>query len=83
MVYTKNIGETKLITKNYDIFVDDKFIDASTYSVSYANSTTPMELHNIQETALFNVSTNLGNGAHRVRVVSEFGVSTEDVFAVS
>lgn len=71
-IYVKNIGDTKLITADFDIFVDDIYI--YNYSTYYAsNLSKNMSIMFIQETGVFVKNKVLGSGSHKVKLVSGYG----------
>ncbi len=78
-VYVKNVGETKLITSNFDIFVDGGF--SNNYTVYYANNLSKkMELLQLQQTAAIIHNIDLGAGSHTIKINTEYGVGDEDYF---
>jgi len=73
-VYLKNIGKTKLVVGDFDMFIDDDYI--TNYSVYYAdNLSKELELLNLMSTAVFVKEYNLTTGSHKVKLVTGFGGS--------
>lgn len=71
-VYVKNIGDTKLITSDFDVFIDNDYI--YNYTVYYAsNLSKTMDVMVISETGVFVKTKVLGSGSHKVKVVSGYG----------
>ena len=78
-VYVKNVGETKLVTRNFDVFLDNEYL--TNYNISYANNfSNLMTLMQIQDTAAVIIPKTLNSGTHEIKVVSEYGVGDEDSF---
>ncbi len=71
-IYVKNIGETKLATEQFDVFIDNVYI--TNYSTYYAsNLSKPMTILGSGQTGVFVKTKALSVGTHEVKVVSEFG----------
>ncbi len=71
-VYVKNIGETRLLTGDFDLYIDDDYV--YNYSVFYANDTsTQLNVLNIQQTSVFVKDKPLSSGSHKVKIVSGYG----------
>jgi len=80
-VYVKNIGETKMYTKNLDIFINNAFYND--FNSSYAdNLSKPMILFEPQNTLTIIKNINLGSGTHEVRVNTEYGNAASDSFNI-
>ena len=73
-VYLKNIGNTKLITQDFDFFINDEYI--FNYSVFQAdNLSVQLDVQLIQQTAVFVKEKYLAAGSHEVKLVSGYGGS--------
>lgn len=75
-VYLKNTGSTKLVTEDFDFFINDAFIsDFSVYDPS--DLSTNLSLLLVSETAAFFKNITLSSGTHEVKLVSGYGGSGE------
>jgi archaellum component FlaF (FlaF/FlaG flagellin family) len=73
-VYLKNIGETRLVTESFDLFIDEAYI--ADFNVTEPNDFTENKTTlNIQETAAFVTNIVLNSGSHEVKLVSGYGGS--------
>jgi archaellum component FlaG (FlaF/FlaG flagellin family) len=73
-VYVKNIGETKLISRDFDLYVNDAYI--VDYNVtSPSNFTVSQDVVNIQDTVAVISENVLSSGSHKVKIVSGYGGS--------
>jgi archaellum component FlaG (FlaF/FlaG flagellin family) len=80
-VFVKNIGETQLPIKNFDVFVNNDY--KTTYSVVYASNTSKtMIVMNPQDTAQFIIPVSLSAGTHEVKIISGYGVGDDDTFNI-
>lgn len=78
-IYVKNLGETKLKTSLFDVFIDDSFQD--NFNIYYANDISKnMSVFNPQETLVIVKQIDLSSGSHEVKVLTEYGVGDEDFF---
>ena len=78
-IYVKNVGETPLSPKLFDIYIDNAFI--SNVSSYYAdNLTKPITLLNNQETLVLIKQINLSSGTHETKIVTEFSTSDSELF---
>ncbi len=78
-IYAKNIGETKLLTSKFDMYVDNVF--TQNFSVVYPDNLSKSKgLLLPLETALFVKVINLTPGTHEVELVSEYGTRSYDYF---
>lgn len=78
-VYVKNIGDTALDTKLFDLYVDDAFY--RDYDAFYAdNLSKPIVLFQSQETLVLIKNLNLATGTHSVKVMTQYGVGDSDLF---
>lgn len=80
-IYVKNIGESKLYTKNFDIYLEGAF--KNNFSVYYAdNLSNQMQVLIPQYTGAFIINESLTAGTYEVNVVSEFGVGSKETFNI-
>lgn len=78
-IYVKNIGETKLATKLFDIFINDRYEED--YNITYANNFTRLlDISEPGDTFVVINSGYLTSGSHEVKVVTEYGVGDTDSF---
>ena len=71
-VYLKNVGKTKLVTEDFDMFIDDAYI--TNFSVYAAdNLSENLTLLTISSTAAFVKEYNLDAGSHSVKLISGYG----------
>lgn len=76
-VYVKNTGETKLDANVFDVYVDDEYVrDYGVYEAG--NLSSSLRILQPQETIALRYNTTLGSGTHEFRVVTEYGVGTEE-----
>ena len=82
-IYVKNIGSTDLMSKNFDVFVDNYFSHNLTAFLAENKSVQISQLKS-QETIMFKLEdVVIEEGTHSVKVISEFGVGDEEDFNVS
>lgn len=71
-VYLKNVGKTKLVTEDFDMFIDNSYI--TNFSVYRAdNLSENLTLLTISSTAAFVKKYDLDEGSHTVRLISGYG----------
>ncbi|MFW6008884.1 MAG: hypothetical protein ACOC16_02085 [Nanoarchaeota archaeon] len=80
-VYVKNIGETKLSSKLFDLFINEAFQDD--FSIVYANNLTKnLTLFQPQDTMVIIQNINLNPGTHKVKIATQYGSSQSDSFNI-
>ncbi len=80
-IYVKNVGETKLNTELFDLFIDGKFYES--FNISDATDlTTPVIILNLQETVAIIKNINLTSGSHNIVINTEYGVGDEESFNI-
>ena len=74
VIYVKNIGETKLVTQDFDLFVNNRFSTNFT-AFEAGDISSVLDILLIKQTAMFYVNQTLSSGSHEVKVVSGYGGS--------
>ena len=78
-IYVKNIGQLKLYTKNFDLFVDNLY--SNNFSSVYAsNLSKSLILLNPFDTMAIIYNKSIVPGTHNIRVVTAYSSYAEDTF---
>lgn len=80
-VYVRNIGQTVLEGENFDLFLNDVFIDNFLYTEP-TNFTLQKNILQPQETIVFIINQTLNPGSSKIRVVSQYGVGEDLSFNI-
>ena len=78
-IYLRNLGNTKLATKHFSVFLDDQYFK-NTSTVSTENITSIMPILDIQEVGLLIINKTLNSGSHNARIITEYGVDAGEDF---
>lgn len=80
-IYVKNLGETSLHTKLFDLFLDEEY--TSNFLVKKAEDlTTDVEILTPQQTLVIIANKTLNTGSHSLTLVSEFGNREKENFNI-
>ncbi|MFW5705235.1 MAG: hypothetical protein ACOCXG_05330 [Nanoarchaeota archaeon] len=78
-VYVKNIGDTNLVSKNFDVYLDNQYI--LNFSFVEPSSYTGVTLLTPQKTGRLIINNSgLNSGSHIIKLVTEYGVDIEEYF---